>query len=59
MVKNDLHSHEILSTSDVLAASNDTMLTVGYKLIELIKTTELKKAELITMQTTSKFGWSI
>jgi len=45
--KNDLHSHEILSTSDVLAASNDTMLTVGYKLIELIKTTELKKAELI------------
>ena len=45
--KNDIHSHEILSTSDVLAASNDTMLTVGYKLIELIKTTELKKAELI------------
>jgi len=45
--KTDIHSHEILSTPDVLAASNTTMLTVDNKVIELIKTTELKKAELM------------
>ena len=45
--KTDIHSHEVLSTSDMLQATNSTMLGVDWDSIEFIKSTTLKKAELI------------
>lgn len=45
--KTDIHSHEVLSTSDILQATNSTMLGVDWDSIEFIKSTTLKKAELI------------
>jgi ribonucleoside-diphosphate reductase alpha subunit len=45
--KTDIHSHEVLSTSDILHTTNSTMLGVDWDSLALIKSTTLKKAELI------------
>jgi ribonucleoside-diphosphate reductase alpha subunit len=45
--ENDINSHKIISTSDILATTNTTMVTVDYVVVKLTKTTELKRAELI------------
>jgi ribonucleoside-diphosphate reductase alpha subunit len=43
----DIHSHEVLSTSDMLRTANSTMLGIDWDSLALIKSTALKKAELI------------
>jgi ribonucleoside-diphosphate reductase alpha chain/ribonucleoside-diphosphate reductase subunit M1 len=45
--ENDINSHKIINTSDILATTNTTIITVDHAAVELIKTTELKRAELI------------
>jgi ribonucleotide reductase alpha subunit len=46
-IREDINSHKKLSISDLFDTTNSTMLNVDYEAMELVKSTELKRAEII------------
>uniref|UniRef100_A0A6C0C4Z2 ribonucleoside-diphosphate reductase n=1 Tax=viral metagenome TaxID=1070528 RepID=A0A6C0C4Z2_9ZZZZ len=52
----ELNSHKMISTKDILAATNTTMLTVDRTTIEMVEKTHLKIAELIQCDSNSNLA---